>query len=40
LTRIADNDADYVDALDMLGELREDNKALVLRMRESATSSS
>jgi starvation-inducible DNA-binding protein len=34
LARIADNDADYVDALDMLGELREDNKALVLQMRE------
>jgi starvation-inducible DNA-binding protein len=34
LQRIADNDADYVEADDMLAELREDNKALVLRMKE------
>jgi len=34
LQRIADNDADYVDAQDMLGELREDNKALLTRLRE------
>jgi len=34
LQRIADNDADYVDAEDMLAELREDNKGLVVRMRE------
>jgi starvation-inducible DNA-binding protein len=34
LQRIADNDADYVEPDDMLGELREDNKALVLRMKE------
>ena len=29
----ADNDADYVDPLDMLAELREDNKALIARLR-------
>jgi starvation-inducible DNA-binding protein len=34
LQRIADNDADYVDAQDMLGELREDNKALLTSLRE------
>jgi starvation-inducible DNA-binding protein len=34
LQRIADNDAAYVDPADMLSELREDNKALALRMRE------
>src|ERR1700748_791387 len=34
LQRIADNDADYVTPEDMLAELREDEKALVLRMRE------
>jgi starvation-inducible DNA-binding protein len=33
LQRIPDNDADFVDAPDMLSELREDEKALVLRMR-------
>jgi starvation-inducible DNA-binding protein len=33
LQRIADNDAEYVTAEDMLGELCEDNKALVLSMR-------
>jgi len=33
LQRIKDNDADYVDALDMLAELRDDNKDLVTRMR-------
>jgi len=33
LQRIPDNDADYVDAGDMLSELREDEKALVLSMR-------
>jgi starvation-inducible DNA-binding protein len=32
--RILDNDADYVDPLDMLGELREDNAALTGRLRE------
>src|SRR5215469_13447156 len=34
LKHIADNDADYVEALDMLGELREDNQALHARMIE------
>jgi starvation-inducible DNA-binding protein len=33
--RIADNDADYVEPLDMLAELREDNQSLVARMREA-----
>src|SRR6202166_312255 len=33
LQRIQDNDAAYVDPLDMLAELREDNKELVKRMR-------
>ena len=32
--RIKDNDADYVDPLDMLAELREDNKMLAARLRE------
>jgi starvation-inducible DNA-binding protein len=34
LQRIADNDAEFVDALDMLAELREDNKTLAARLRE------
>jgi starvation-inducible DNA-binding protein len=33
LKRLADNDAEYVTAQDMLSELFEDNKALVLSMR-------
>ena len=33
LQRVLDNDADYVDPLDMLAELRDDNKALAARMR-------
>ena len=33
--RISDNDADYVEPLDMLAELREDNQALVGRLREA-----
>jgi len=33
LQRIADNDADYVTAPDMLSELHEDEKALTLSMR-------
>ncbi|HUN59747.1 MAG TPA: DNA starvation/stationary phase protection protein [Candidatus Binataceae bacterium] len=33
--RILDNDADYVDPLDMLAELREDNAALTGRLREA-----
>lgn len=32
--RISDNDADYVDAVDMLAELRDDNSDLAARMRE------
>lgn len=35
LQRISDNDADYVDPLDMLAELREDNKLLAERLREA-----
>jgi starvation-inducible DNA-binding protein len=35
LQRILDNDADYVEPLDMLAELREDNLSLVTRMREA-----
>jgi peptide-methionine (S)-S-oxide reductase len=34
LKRIFDNDADYVTRLDMLAELREDNKRLTVHMRE------
>jgi starvation-inducible DNA-binding protein len=34
LQRIQDNDAEYVDPLDMLAELREDNKTLAARLRE------
>lgn len=33
-SRVSDNDADYVDPLDMLAELRDDNNDLVGRMRE------
>jgi starvation-inducible DNA-binding protein len=33
LQRIKDNDADFVDPLDMLAELRDDNKDLVTRLR-------
>ena len=33
--RLADNDAEYVDPLDMLAELREDNQQLVKEMREA-----
>ena len=32
--RVLDNDAEYVEPLDMLAELREDNKALTARLRE------
>ena len=35
LQRVLDNDADYVDPLDMLAELREDNKMLAARLREA-----
>jgi len=31
--RVLDNDADYVDPLDMLSELREDNETFVARLR-------
>jgi starvation-inducible DNA-binding protein len=34
LQRLADNDADYVEPLDMLAELREDNKALIGSLRQ------
>jgi starvation-inducible DNA-binding protein len=33
--RLLDNDADYVEPLDMLAELREDNKTLAARLREA-----
>ena len=33
--RILDNDAEYVEPLDMLAELAEDNGSLVVRMREA-----
>jgi starvation-inducible DNA-binding protein len=35
LQRVLDNDADYVTPLDMLAELREDNKQLAANMRET-----
>ncbi|HMK84906.1 MAG TPA: DNA starvation/stationary phase protection protein [Steroidobacteraceae bacterium] len=35
IQRIQDNDADYVDPLDMLAELREDNQTLAARLREA-----
>lgn len=35
LQRLPDNDAEYVEPLDMLAELRDDNKVLASRMRES-----
>ncbi len=34
LKHFADNDAEYVESLDMLGELCEDNQALIARMTE------
>ena len=34
MQRVKDNDADYVDPLDMLAELREDNITLAARLRE------
>src|SRR5438552_4187353 len=33
--RVLDNDADYVEPIDMLAELREDNKTLAARFREA-----
>ena len=35
LQRLSDNDADYVDAPDMLAELREDNRAMLATLREA-----
>jgi starvation-inducible DNA-binding protein len=35
LQRILDNDADYVTPMDMLAELRDDNKDLTARLRET-----
>src|SRR5947209_4415363 len=35
LQRLSDSDADYVSPLDMLAELREDNKQLVSEMRRT-----
>jgi starvation-inducible DNA-binding protein len=35
LQRIEDNDADFVTPMDMLAELRDDNKDLAARMRET-----
>jgi starvation-inducible DNA-binding protein len=33
--RVLDNDADYVEPLDMVAELRDDNKQLAARLREA-----
>jgi starvation-inducible DNA-binding protein len=35
MQRIADNDAEFVEPSDMLGELRDDNKTLAARLREA-----
>ncbi len=35
IQRLLDNDAKYVEPLDMLAELREDNKTLATRLREA-----
>ena len=35
IQRIKDNDAEFVDSLDMLAELREDNRMLLATMREA-----
>ena len=35
MQRVLDNDAGYVEPLDMLAELREDNKELAARLREA-----
>ena len=37
MKRIADNDADFVTAHDMLAELWQDHKALILSMRAAHT---
>ncbi|MDB5925693.1 MAG: starvation/stationary phase protection protein [Betaproteobacteria bacterium] len=35
LQRVVDNDSEYVEPLDMLAELREDNKTLAARLRQA-----
>ena len=35
MQRVSDNDAEYVEPLDMLAELREDNKTLAASLREA-----
>jgi starvation-inducible DNA-binding protein len=35
LQRVLDNDAEYVEPLDMLAELADDNKSLTVRLREA-----
>ena len=35
IQRVLDNDADYVEPLDMLAELRDDNMTLAGRLREA-----
>jgi starvation-inducible DNA-binding protein len=35
LQRLSDNDADFVEPLDMLAELREDNQRLIVSLREA-----
>lgn len=35
LQRVLDNDADYVEPLDMLAELREDNQTLIVHLRKA-----
>jgi starvation-inducible DNA-binding protein len=35
LQRISDNDADFVEAADMIAELREDNQTLISKLREA-----
>jgi starvation-inducible DNA-binding protein len=35
IQRVTDNDADYVEPLDMLAELADDNKTLAARLREA-----
>jgi starvation-inducible DNA-binding protein len=35
IQRVLDNDADYVEPLDMLAELRDDNMTLAARLREA-----
>ena len=35
MQRVTDNDASYVEPLDMIAELREDNKEMAARLREA-----